>query len=129
MDPRRRFFLRGSLQAAAAPEPPAPPRPPWALRPDARFTAQCTRCGDCARACPDGLLRAGDGGFPEIRFERGGCTLCGACREACPSAAFDARQPAFTARVQVGAQCLAEDRKSTRLNSSHSQQSRMPSSA
>lgn len=104
MDPRRRLFLRGSRAAPAA-----VPRPPWALRPDADFTARCTRCGDCVRACPLGLLSAGDGGFPEIAFTRQGCTLCGDCRRACPSAALDpAASEAFAARVAVAAHCLAE---------------------
>lgn len=108
MDPRRRLFLRGTLPRGEAPPPP-PPRPPWALRPDAAFTARCTRCGDCLRACPQNVLVAGDGGFPEIRFTQRGCTLCGDCRAACPSGALDrsAAEP-FAERVQVAPHCLAE---------------------
>jgi ferredoxin-type protein NapF len=109
MDPRRRLFLRGSLQAAAAPQAPQRPRPPWALRPDTAFTERCTRCGDCLRACPHGLLQAGDGGFPEIGFAQQGCTLCGDCRAACPSGALDRQATlAFHARVAVADHCLAE---------------------
>lgn len=107
MNPHRRLFLRGTLPSATV--PPAPPRPPWALRPDAAFTERCTRCGDCQRTCPPGVLVVGDGGFPEIRFTQQGCTLCGDCRAACPSGALDRlAAEAFSARVQVAAHCLAE---------------------
>ncbi len=85
-----------------------PPRPPWSLRPDAQFTARCTRCGDCVRACPRGVLHAGDGGFPAIRFDTAGCSLCGDCASACTPRAIDrlAVTPAFTWRVVVDASCL-----------------------
>ena len=36
----------------------------------------------------------GDGGFPEVDFQRGPCTFCEACREACPSGAIAARSAA-----------------------------------
>ena len=51
------------------------------------------------------------------------CISCGACLPECPNEAiFETRSDAEGKGYQV-------DRKSTRLNSSHSQQSRMPSSA
>lgn len=107
VDPRRRLFLRGSLRDAAAPEPPARPRPPWVLQPERAFIERCTRCGDCLRACPRGLLHAGDGGFPEITFTRQGCNACGDCRTACPSGALSAPGEPFAWRVQVADTCLA----------------------
>ncbi|MFT3954661.1 MAG: ferredoxin-type protein NapF [Piscinibacter sp.] len=109
MDPRRRSFLRGKLHDAAAETVVAPPRPPWSLRPDATFTAACTRCGDCVKACPRGVLKGGDGGFPQIDFSRAGCSLCGDCATVCASGAIaPTRQPqAFGWRVQVADHCLS----------------------
>jgi ferredoxin-type protein NapF len=83
-------------------------RPPWSLRPDERFTAACTRCGDCVQTCPEQVLVTGDRGFPEIRFTQNGCTLCGDCARACPSGAIrrDPEPEAFAWRVRIGAACL-----------------------
>lgn len=84
------------------------PRPPWSLRPDTAFTERCTRCGDCMRACPRGVLSAGDGGFPRISFEAVGCSLCGDCAKACPTRAIDpvANPIAFVWRVRIDERCL-----------------------
>lgn len=118
VDRSRRFLLRGALPRRDAPPPPAP-RPPWALRPDGAFTDTCSRCGDCLRACPRGLLVAGDGGFPEIRFDTAGCDLCGACADACPRGAIvrgaTGAAPFDTvARIATGA-CLAHRRVECRV--------------
>lgn len=90
--------------------PELPHRPPWALRPEAAFVAACTRCGDCLPACPRGLLRCGDGGFPRIDFSSAGCDGCGACAEACLPRAIDRAQvgQAFAERIVLRAGCLAD---------------------
>ena len=62
VDASRRGFLRGR------PRPKAEIRPPWAL-PETDFVDRCTRCGDCLSACPQKILVAGDGGFPDRRFQ------------------------------------------------------------
>ncbi|MFT3663474.1 ferredoxin-type protein NapF [Piscinibacter sp.] len=108
MDPRRRSFLRGRIADTEAPRAAERPRPPWSLRPGDAFRAACTRCGDCLRACPRGVLHAGDGGYPEIRFDSAGCSLCGECAAVCQSHAIDRERvaQAFAWRVEVGAACL-----------------------
>lgn len=114
IDPRRRLFLRGPLAPDTAAR--APARPPWALQPDARFVELCTRCGDCLRVCPRGVLHAGDGGFPEISFARAGCSLCGDCSRACATAAIGTPDgPAFVWRIQVDERCLARHGVECRL--------------
>jgi len=90
IDPRRRSFLRGRIAAAAAPQPPAVQRPPWAVA-EARFTELCTRCHACVEACPRGVLKLGDGGFPEVSFIAQGCDFCGACEPVCKPRALNRR--------------------------------------
>lgn len=94
----RRFWRRG----------PAPLRPPWALA-EAQFIERCSRCGDCQRACPQGIIISGDGGFAAIDFSRGGCTFCGLCVEACTPGALlrQPAQPPWQQQAQIDERCLA----------------------
>ncbi|UEM20793.1 ferredoxin-type protein NapF [Skermanella mucosa] len=87
IDPGRRSLLRGRLRRG-----PVPVRPPYAS--DARVLDACVRCGACADACPEGIVAAGDGGYPEVDFRNGECTFCGDCAEACPAPVFDLTQGA-----------------------------------
>jgi ferredoxin-type protein NapF len=108
MDPRRRSLLRGKVRDASAADVTTPPRPPWS-RPEQAFLARCTRCDACITACPQTVLKRGDGGFPQIDFSRNGCSLCGDCARACPTGAIDpvAVPLAFRWRIQVADSCLA----------------------
>lgn len=118
---RRRFFSLGGRPSSGpgTPTPAAkdtagatPFRPPWAL-PEAAFLNQCTRCGDCRRACPTGLLQADPDGYPIADFYPGhapaGCTFCSDCVTACPSQALvrtvDTRPWSFS--LAIGEDCLA----------------------
>jgi ferredoxin-type protein NapF len=82
MSTSRRGFLSGRLRAARPVQ-----RPPWAIGADA-FVSRCTRCRECLRICPTGIVIAGGGGFPEVDFARGECTFCAACVTACAPAAL-----------------------------------------
>lgn len=98
----RRQFLRGEFR-----QPRLALRPPWSL-PANDFVERCTRCGDCLQACPPGILRAGDGGYPEVHFERGECTFCGNCVTACrPGALLRAAAPWHLAPA-IAVSCLAQ---------------------
>ena len=77
----RRQFLRGRFSSRHLPL-----RPPWALAEEA-FLAACTRCGDCVRACPQGIL-VEDGGYPRVEFGKGECTFCSDCVAACTAGAL-----------------------------------------
>jgi ferredoxin-type protein NapF len=79
----RRSFLRGrspKFNKAAI-------HPPW-TRPIDEFITQCTRCSDCATACPTGIIIKGDGGYPEVDFSRGECLFCEKCIQSCKADAF-----------------------------------------
>jgi len=84
-------------------------RPPWAMG-EADFVEYCTRCEDCLRACPEGILIRGHGGFPEVDFRRGECTFCHACADACrPGVIADqGRAEAWSLAPRIdAAACLA----------------------
>jgi ferredoxin-type protein NapF len=76
VDLSRRGFLRGRVR------PKAEIRPPWALS-ESEFVDRCTRCNDCLKACPQGILVPGEGGYPTVDFSRGECTFCADCVAAC----------------------------------------------
>lgn len=102
MDPGRRNVLRGRLPAT-----PPPLRPPAAL-PESTFTDACTSCGACVDACPENIVVAGSGGYPEIDFTRGECTFCGQCIDACEPQALQQNQPVtLDVNVTIGDHCLA----------------------
>lgn len=68
-------------------------RLPW-LKSDLVFTDECTRCGDCKTACPEQIIKTGDGGFPEIDFSIAECTFCQECVNHCKEDLFDLTQSA-----------------------------------
>lgn len=90
----------GSVQFA----PDGSVRPPWSTEP--RIRDACTSCGDCLRACPEGILRPGRAGTPVVDFDLGACTFCKACAEACPEDVFDLTDRAWTLAVEIRAACL-----------------------
>lgn len=71
-------------------------RPPGAL-PEETFLAACTRCGQCVRNCPYGILKLaelGDDvplGTPYFTARTGPCEMCEdiPCVPACPTGALD----------------------------------------
>ena len=100
----RRGFLIGKRDSA-------PLRPPWSVAPDT-FTDLCARCDECSRACAEGIIVRGDGGFPEINFAFGECTFCGNCRNACLSGAIATRgkngkdEAPWSLKAEIGDACL-----------------------
>ncbi|WP_292019570.1 ferredoxin-type protein NapF [Maritimibacter sp. UBA3975] len=66
----------------------------------------CTGCGACIDACPEGILSAGRGGHPVIDFSTA-CTFCRACAEACPEPVFDLeRDPPWQAVAVIDSACF-----------------------
>lgn len=102
VDLSRRGFFRGR------PRPRAELRPPWALVEEA-FIDHCTRCNECIKACPQGILIIGDGGYPTVVFSQGECTFCGDCAAKCqPKALFrlGPEQAAWNYKARIGEDCL-----------------------
>lgn len=82
-------------------------RLPW-VRDELEFTDSCSRCHDCIPKCPEKILIKGDGGFPEIDFNRGECTFCTECIKSCSVDLFTAlNEKPWTIKAAIGEQCLA----------------------
>lgn len=98
----RRQFLRGDL----AGRKPAL-RPPWALD-EAVFLHACTRCGDCAPACPTKIIVI-ERGYPVVDFAQGECTFCAACVTACHTDALtkNGDQRPWRIEARIAPACMA----------------------
>ncbi|SLN62703.1 ferredoxin-type protein [Oceanibacterium hippocampi] len=96
-DPGRRALLSGRVKPG-----PAPIRPPWTD--EARIAIACDGCAACRDACPEAIIRIGDGGYPVVDFlaGNGACTFCGDCARACPADVFGhIGLPAWSLAVSV----------------------------
>jgi ferredoxin-type protein NapF len=101
-----RTFARGLTKAENDPI-----RPPWSWN-ENDFVASCTRCNECASACPSAIIVRGKDGFPEIDFTRGACTFCGDCVNVCePGALVRAHQGStpWLIKATITGTCLARD--------------------
>jgi ferredoxin len=84
-------------------------RPPGAAE-EGQFQALCTRCGNCVRACPAGILRmdlgsSGAAGLltPVLRIGPGYCREdCHECTKVCPSGAIARLTLAEKSRHVIG---------------------------
>jgi ferredoxin-type protein NapF len=86
-----------------------PLRPPGALE-ELTFRGVCTRCGNCVRVCPAGIIEhdLGENGVaslltPVLRFRQDYCREdCVRCTEACPSGALARLSLQEKATVRLG---------------------------
>ncbi len=104
VDQAKRNLLRGSFSSEPAS---APIRPPNALS-EVEFAGACTRCGDCISKCPLGIIKVGQGGYPELDFSQRGCDFCGECVAVCATGALEKKEPlTLSGRASIGKGCLA----------------------
>ena len=83
--------------------------PPGAVD-DSAFTGLCTRCGNCARVCPSGIIERdlGAGGWaglltPVLSFHRDYCREdCVRCAQACPTGALSRVSLAKKRTIRLG---------------------------
>lgn len=102
-----------------------PLRPPGAVD-EAKFVGVCTRCGNCLRSCPSGIIKrdTGQNGWaslltPVLNFQDDYCREdCTQCTQVCPSGALTRLLPQDKARMRLGLPrvdmnvcLLAEDRE------------------
>ncbi len=100
----RAQFLRGDYRGGEVVI-----RPPWSLL-EHDFVELCTRCGNCLDACPEKILIAGRGGFPQLDFARGECSFCQACQRACSEPVFTStdQRPWFY-HIEIDESCLSKN--------------------
>lgn len=86
-----------------------PLRPPQARR-ESQFVALCTRCGNCVRACPHGIIERDLGAYgltslltPVLTFRNDYCREdCTRCTQVCPSGALGHLRVPDKAKVRIG---------------------------
>ncbi|WP_417822167.1 ferredoxin-type protein NapF [Terasakiella sp.] len=83
-------------------------RPPWSVPGDA-FAKKCTGCGECVRACPEGILTIDNTNLAEVDFSKGECTFCRDCVVACADGALVVLDPQtpWSLHISIEGKCLA----------------------
>lgn len=98
-----RSFFRGTTQETV--EQRNAPRPPFAAK-ESLFVAICNGCGDCAAACPYGLIQLKEN-KPTLDIDFSACDFCRKCADACSTQALHIAFPADTElRPVFSSQCL-----------------------
>ena len=105
----RRSLFKNLAQGSAKSLSEARLRPPGALT-EAFFFDVCERCDDCVVACPEQIIKPGDGGFPELDFTLTGCTRCQKCIEACKPGALGGEIPESLGAWTVNDACLPKNK-------------------
>lgn len=78
------------------------------------FHDLCTQCGDCAGACPEGIISRGKDGFPRLDLAAGACTFCSECIAACETGALRPKTP-WPWRATAAETCLSMNGVSCRV--------------
>lgn len=98
----RRALLKANFKSYQQPI-----RLPW-VRDEAEFVDTCSRCGNCINTCQEKIIVKGDGGFPEINFNRGECTFCTDCVKSCEEDLFTSLDDhPWSLKVLITDECLS----------------------
>jgi ferredoxin-type protein NapF len=99
---RRNFLRARKLTTAPA------IRLPWVVN-ESVFVSNCTQCGDCISACPEKIIQKGEGGFPELSFDKSECTFCQQCVSSCKEPLFKPLDsPPWQLNIDIQDSCLAK---------------------
>lgn len=88
-------------------------RPPWAIIDDTAFSSCCSQCLECARICPQGIIKTDNRGYPCVDFSQSGCELCGDCVDVCKDGALikkNKKVKPWQHRVTIREQCLLQQK-------------------
>ncbi|MGE5293630.1 MAG: 4Fe-4S binding protein [Solirubrobacterales bacterium] len=105
-----------AILSAVQSDSPRPLRPPNA-RAETQFRSLCTRCGNCLRACPTGVIERDLGSCgltslltPVLSFQNGYCREdCTRCTEVCPSGALSPLGARDKTKVRIGLARVDQD--------------------
>ncbi|MDB1125564.1 ferredoxin-type protein NapF [Vibrio algarum] len=101
---RRRLFSR---IPKAQLDTQTPQRMPWLIEEQA-FIDGCSRCNKCVDVCETNIIIHGDGGFPELDFDKGECSFCEKCADVCPEPLFLPRaDKPWKQVVKITEKCLS----------------------
>ena len=86
----------------------APLRPPWSVM-EHLFIEACTGCANCIDNCPEKILFAGSGNYPEVDFSKGECFFCYECVKSCNDQALTGSIDSipWNIKANITEQCLA----------------------
>lgn len=94
---KRRSFFTGDREIVV--------RPPWSTEQSVKDN--CTSCGACIEACPEGILVPGPAKTPIINFTENACSFCQKCVSVCDENVFsDVSDAPWALKANIQSNCM-----------------------